>query len=310
VSARVGALAARDVHVHLLDGTYELFRAFYGPGGGASGGSSVGGAPMAGERRAVRALVRSLVALLRDPEVTHVAVAFDSVIESFRNGLYAGYKTGDGVDPALRAQFAPAEEACRALGVVVWPMVEFEADDALATFAARAAADPRVTRVHLCSPDKDLAQCVRGQRVVRVDRMRGLVLDEDGVRAKYGVGPASIPDLLALVGDSADGIPGIPRWGARSAAAVLAAYGHLEAIPDDAGAWTVRPRGADTLAAELRARRAEAALYKRLATLREDVPLAEDLDALRWRRPAEDALARLGATLGDPGLPARLPATH
>jgi 5'-3' exonuclease len=284
------------VHVHLVDGTYELFRAFYAPGRAGGG------------LRAVRGLVRSLGALLREPHVTHVGVAFDTVIESFRNDLFAGYKTGEDIDPSLRAQFAPAEEACRALGVVVWSMVEFEADDALATFAARAAADPRVERVYLCSPDKDLAQCVRGKRVVRVDRMRGVALDEEGVRARYGVGPASIPDLLALVGDDADGIPGIPRWGQRSAATVLGAYGHLDAIPDDASVWSVRPRGAEALAAELRAHRADAALYVRLATLREDVPLAEDVDALRWRRPSEQVLSHLARELGDPGLPGRLPA--
>jgi 5'-3' exonuclease len=266
------------MQVHLVDGTFELFRAYFGaPSRTTAEGFEVG---------AVHGLARSLLALLGAPEVTHVAIAFDHVIESFRNDLYPGYKTGDGIDPALFAQFWPAEDACRALGVVVWPMVEFECDDALATAAARFAASPEVEQVVICSPDKDLTQCVRGARVVCLDRMRGKTLDEQGVHAKFGVGPASIPDWLALVGDAADGYPGIPRWGAKSAAAVLAEYERLERIPDDAASWSVKVRGAAALAQTLSEQRADALLYRKLATLREDVPLAEQLDDLRWRGPA------------------------
>jgi 5'-3' exonuclease len=268
------------VQLHLVDGTYELFRSFYGaPAATAPDGREVG---------AVRGILASLASLLREPGTTHLACAFDTVIESFRNELFAGYKTGDGIEPALQAQFALAERASRALGIATWSMIEFEADDALATAAARFAADARVERAVLCTPDKDLAQMVTGTRVVCLDRRRRTVLDEDGVRAKFGVGPASIPDLLALVGDDQDGIPGVPRWGMRSAALVLARYGHLEAIPDDAAAWQVPVRGADALAASLRERRADALLYKRLATLRTDVPLREALDDLRWRGPTDD----------------------
>ncbi|HEX6813046.1 MAG TPA: 5'-3' exonuclease H3TH domain-containing protein [Planctomycetota bacterium] len=274
------------MHVHLVDGTYELFRSYYGaPPATAPDGREVGG---------VRGLLASLGSLLREPGVTHVACAFDTVIESFRNLLFPGYKTGEGMDPALWAQFPLAERAVAALGVVVWSMVEFEADDALATGAVRYGADPRVERVWLCTPDKDLAQMVQRDRIVGLDRKKKLVLDEAGVRAKFGVGPASIPDLLALVGDDQDGIPGLPRWGGKSAAAVLAHYGHLEQIPDDPAAWEVSVRGADALAASLAAHRAEARLYKQLATLRTDVPLAESLDELQWRgvRPELAELCR------------------
>jgi 5'-3' exonuclease len=268
------------VQLHLVDGTYELFRSFYGaPAATAPDGREVG---------AVRGILASLASLLREPDVTHVACAFDTVIESFRNELFAGYKTGDGIEPALLAQFALAERASRALGIATWSMIEFEADDALATAAARHGSDPRVERVVLCTPDKDLAQMVAGTRVVCLDRRRRTVLDEDGVKGKFGVGPASIPDLLALVGDDQDGIPGVERWGMRSAAAVLARFRHLEAIPDDAADWQVPVRGAEALAASLREHRADARLYKRLATLRTDVPLAESLDDLRWRGPTAD----------------------
>ncbi len=290
------------MHVHLVDGTFELFRHFYAPG--ASSRRRGGPAREAG---AALGVARSLLALLREPDVTHVGVAFDTEIESFRNALFAGYKTGDGLDPALHAQFPIVEALCAALGFVVWPMHEFEADDALATMAARAVADPRVERVVICSPDKDLAQCIRGARVVRRDRVRDVVLDEDGVRAKYGVSPSSIPDLLALVGDTADGIPGIPRWGEKSAAKVLAVWGHVDAIPDDDTAWRVAVRGSAALAAELAARRADARLYRTLATLREDVPLAEDVDALAWRGADRGALTALAAELGDASLPGRAP---
>lgn len=247
----------------------------------------------------MRGILRSLVALLREPGVSHVGVAFDHVIESFRNDLYPGYKTGEGLPEDLLAQFEPAERAARALGLVVWPMVEFEADDAIATAAARCAAEPRVGRVVICTPDKDLAQCVRGERVVRLDRMRRVLLDEAGVRARFGVSPASIPDFLALVGDSADGFPGIPRWGEKSAAALLAHFSSIEAIPDDESRWGVPVRGAAALAASLRERRAEAALYKKLATLREDAPLAESLDDLLWRGARRDELARVSAEIED-----------
>jgi 5'-3' exonuclease len=279
------------MHVHLIDGTFELFRAFYGsPPSTDESGKEVG---------AARGLARSLLALLGERDVTHVAVAFDHVIESFRNELYPGYKTGDGIDPALFAQFGLAEDACRALGVVTWPMIEFECDDALATAAARFAAAAPVERVVVCSPDKDLAQCVQGDRVVCFDRIRRKRLDERGVREKFGVTPKSIPDWLALVGDSADGFPGVPRWGAKSAAAVLGTYEKLEAIPADANAWEVAVRGAPALAASLAEHRADAFLFRQLATLRTDVPLAESLEDLRWRGPDVPALTALAEHWGD-----------
>jgi 5'-3' exonuclease len=279
------------MHVHLVDGTFELFRAYYGsPPSTDANGKEVG---------AVRGLARSMLALLGERDVTHVAIAFDHVIESFRNDLYPGYKTGDGIDPALYSQFGPAEDACRALGLVVWPMIEFECDDALATAAARFAELKSVNRVVVCSPDKDLAQCVRGERVVCFDRMRRKRLDERGVVEKFGVTPKSIPDWLALVGDSADGYPGIPRWGAKSAAAVLGAYEKLEAIPADAAAWDVDVRGASALAASLAQNRTDAFLFRQLATLRVDVPLAESLDDLSWRGPDKAALGALAQLWGD-----------
>jgi 5'-3' exonuclease len=275
--------------VHLVDGTYELFRSFYGaPSAKAPDGREVG---------ATRGLLRSLAALVTKEGATHVGIAFDHVIESFRNDLYAGYKTGDGIDPDLWAQFPLAERAAAALGLVVWPMVNFEADDALAT-AAHKFAD-QVEQVVIASPDKDLTQCVRGQRVVCADRMRKNTLDEGGVQNKFGVTPRSIPDWLALVGDSADGYPGLPRWGAKSASIVLARWEHLERIPEQASAWEVGVRGAETLAATLRAGRKEAELYRTLATLRTDVPLAESLDDLRWRGPKRDELAALCDEIGD-----------
>jgi len=285
------------VDVHLIDGTYELFRAHFGaPPSTAPDGAEVG---------ATRGLLRSLQALLREPSVTHVAVAFDHVVESFRNRLFPGYKTAEGMPPELLAQFPLAEEASRALGLVTWPMVEFEADDALATGAARFAGAPGVERVLLCTPDKDLAQCVRGARVVGFDRMRRRVLDEAGVQARFGVGPASIPDWLALVGDTADGIPGVPRFGEKLASAVLGRYVHLEAIPDDAARWDVPVRGAASLAASLLAHREAALLYRTLATVRTDVPLEEELEALRCTGPRRDLLAALGVRLGDAKLAAQ-----
>ena len=281
-----------------MDGTYELFRAYFGaPPARGPGGDEVG---------ATRGLVRSLSALLREPSVTHVAVAFDHVIESFRNDLFAGYKTSEGVPEDLLAQFVLAEEATAALGVVAWPMVEFEADDALATAAARMAALPEVDQVVLCTPDKDLAQCVRGTRVVGLDRMRRRTIDEAGVVEKFGVRPESIPDWLALVGDTADGIPGLERWGEKSAAAVLSRWGHLEAIPDDPARWEVPVRGAPALAATLRDGRNDAMLYRTLATLRTDAPLAEGLEETRWRGPGQN-LAEIERRLGEEGLADRLP---
>jgi 5'-3' exonuclease len=236
-----------------------------------------------------------------------VACAFDHVIESWRNDLFPGYKTGEGIEPDLLAQFGPAEEATRALGIAVWSMVEFEADDALATAAARFAADPAVEQVVICTPDKDLAQCVEGARVISRDRRREQDRDEAGVVERFGVPPASIPDYLALVGDSADGIPGIPGWGAKSTATVLAHYGHLEQIPDSAGEWAVKVRSRDRLAAALAAGRKDAVLYRTLATLRRDVPLAEGLSDLEWRGADREALEALCARIGAEELLERVP---
>ncbi len=273
----------------LVDGTFELFRSFFGaPPATGPDGSEVG---------AIRGLLRSLYALATEAPDLSIAVAFDHVIESFRNDLFEGYKTGAGIDPVLSAQFPLAEEASRALGFVTWPMIEFEADDALATAAARWA--PEFDHVQLASPDKDLAQCVTGQRVVLRDRVRKTLLDEEGVVEKFGVRPASIPDYLALVGDTADGIPGLPKWGARSAAAVLARWHHLEAIPDDPARWDVAVRGAAALAESLRAGRGEVALYRTLATLRTTVPLPETRNDLLWRGADRSRLLPLLERIGD-----------
>jgi 5'-3' exonuclease len=281
------------VRVHVVDGTYELFRAYFGaPSAQAPDGREVG---------ATRGLLRSLAAMVRNEGVTHVGVAFDHVIESFRNDLYRGYKTGVGLDPNLLGQFELAERAAAALGFVVWSMVEFEADDALATAAGRFAEDPTVEQVVIASPDKDLTQCVRAARVVCTDRMRRKTLDEAGVIGKFGVPPTSIPDWLALVGDSADGYPGLPGWGAKSASAVLARWQHIDRIPDQARDWGVPVRGAEALAATLRGRREEARLFRSLATLRTDVPLSESVGDLRWRGPRRDELVRLCIEIGDDG---------
>jgi 5'-3' exonuclease len=270
--------------VHLVDGTFELFRAFYGaPPAHDSAGRPVG---------AIRGLLATLVSLLRETGVTHVACAFDHVIESFRNDLFAGYKTGEGIDADLLDQFHPAERAVAALGVVVWPMVEFEADDALATAAFRLRDAPGVEQVVICSPDKDLSQCVVGSQVICRDRLRGTDRDEAGVVARFGVSPASIPDWLALVGDTADG---------------LARYGTIEQVPDDAATWELAVRGRDRLAASLRERREEAALYRRLATLRTDVPLAEGLADLEWRSARHPELEALCREIGFDDLLARVP---
>lgn len=283
--------------VHLVDGTYELFRSYFGAPKAIHNGKEVG---------ATRGILRTLQALLREPDVTHVAIAFDTVIESFRNELFDGYKTSFGVPDDLLSQFPLAEQAAEALGIVTWRMIEFEADDALAAFAARAAADPRVDQVVICSPDKDLRQCVRGSRVVCLDRMRRVVIDEGGVVEKFGIPPGSIPDWLALVGDDADGIPGVPRWGARSASMLLAHYGHIEAIPDEASKWEVMVRGSAALAESLRQHRIQVALYRTLATLREDVPLTERLEDLEWHGARRDELTTFCTAIGDTEVLARV----
>ncbi len=283
--------------VYLIDGTYELFRAFYGAPRAAVAGREVG---------AVRGLLRSFNKLLREAEVTHVACAFDTVIESFRNDLFEGYKTGAGIDPDLLSQFALAERATESLGIVTWRMIEFEADDAIASAAHALADDPRVERVVICSPDKDLAQCVRGSRVVCFDRAREKWLDEAGVGEKFGVPPPCIPDLLALVGDSADGIPGVPRWGMRSAAALLRRHAALEQIPADVSSWDVTVRGASALAESLALRHEEVLLYKRLATLRLDVPIDVRLEALEWRGAARSELEAICVEIGDSELVSRV----
>ncbi|MDX1448756.1 MAG: 5'-3' exonuclease H3TH domain-containing protein [Acidimicrobiia bacterium] len=259
--------------LHLLDGTYELFRSYFGvPPRTAPNGMEVG---------AVRGIIDSTLALLLEDGVTHLGVATDSVIESFRNDLFAGYKTGEGIEPALWAQFPLAERALRAIGVTVWGMVEFEADDALATAASRWMND--VDQVVILSPDKDLMQCVEEDRIVTFNRRERKRFAQEDVREKFGIYPHSIPDYLALVGDTADGVPGLPGWGAKSSSVVLFEYDHLESIPDDAADWNVKVRGADRLAETLRQHREEAMLYRTLTTLRQDVPLEESLDDLRWR---------------------------
>jgi 5'-3' exonuclease len=264
------------VKLHLIDGTFELFRAHYSKRPDHPAKATIG-------------VVSSILALFEEEGATHLAVAFDNPIESFRNDLYAGYKTGDGMDPDLVRQMDPVEKAVAALGVTVWSMRDHEADDALATGAARWAKD--VEQVRIMTPDKDLGQCLRGKHVVQFDRIRRREIDEDALRAMRGVGPESIPDWLALIGDTADGFPGLPGFGEKTASALLARWTHLEAIPDDPAQWT-GVRGADKLAATLRERRDEAKLYKKLATLVTDVPLAEKLDDLRWRgAPRKDFLA-------------------
>ncbi len=281
------------MRIHLVDGTYELFRNYFGaPPKNAPDGREVG---------ASLGLLRSLLALVSTPGITHVACAFDHVIESFRNELYPDYKTGEGVDPDLLDQFPLAERAVSALGIVVWPMVEFEADDALATGASRFKNLPGVEQVVICSPDKDLAQCVSGVTVVSWDRRRDVFLDEEGVVRKFGVRPHSIPDWLALVGDAADGYPGIPAWGAKSASAVLSQFNHLESIPEEPVQLGLPIARASRLLESLAAHRQEAYLYRRLATLRHDVPMEEALTDLEWRG-ATDELRGLCRELGEEGL--------
>jgi len=287
--------------IHLVDGTYELFRNHFGaPPKKAPDGREVG---------ATLGLLRSLLMLLTSPGVTHVAAAFDHVIESFRNDLFTGYKTSEGVDPNLLAQFTLAEEAVSALGVVVWPMVEFEADDALATAAKRFNKSKSVEQIVICSPDKDLSQLVSGNKIVCWDRRRDIIIDEAGVVEKFGVSPQSIPDWLALVGDSADGYPGIPGWGAKSASVVLAHYKHMEKIPNDPGKWQVSSISsgrAASLAESLSQRREEALLYKELAMVREDVPIKEKLSDLKWQG-AYPQLKKICHEMGDERIPERIP---
>ena len=245
----------------------------------------------------MRGVLGSVLSMLEN-EVTHIGVATDHVIESFRNQLWPGYKTAEGIDPTLLSQFHPLEDALAAMGVIVWPMVEFEADDGLASAAARAANDPQVEQVFICTPDKDLAQCVTGSRIVQFDRRAGTLRDATGVEAKFGVPPGSIPDYLALVGDTSDGYPGLPGWGTKSAAGVLARYGHLEAIPDDAGSWEVNVRNAGKLATILSQHRERAWLFRDIATLRTTAPVFESIDDLRWSGPRPDFFdlcARLNA---------------
>jgi 5'-3' exonuclease len=245
----------------------------------------------------VRGVLGSVLQLI-DDGATHVGVATDHVIESFRNDLWPGYKTGDGIDPDLRAQFWPLEDALVAMGVYIWPMIDLEADDALASAAAVADDDGQVDQIVICTPDKDLGQCVRGTRIVQLDRRKNLLIDEAGVGAKFGVEPGSIPDYLALVGDSADGFPGLSGWGAKSASAVLARWLHIEEIPPDPGAWEVTVRGAPKLAATLRENFDHATLFKDLATLRVDRALLPDVSALRWQGPTPEfdrVCARLDA---------------
>jgi len=268
------------VIVHLVDGTYELFRYFLSPAAAFERTAPE-------ELRAVRGVVTSMLGML-EGGATHLGVATDHVIESFRNELWPGYKTGEGIDPVLYSQFEPLEDALRAFGVVVWAMVEFEADDALAAAASMAAADSRVEQVIVCTPDKDLAQCVRDDRVVQLDRRTREIRNASGVQQKFGVAPESIPDWLALVGDNADGFPGLPGWGARSAATVLARYRHLEDIPKQAAQWDVSMRGAERLATTLTQQWERALLFRRLATLRPDAPIGVDVDGLHWKGPRAD----------------------
>ncbi len=268
--------------VHVVDGTYELFRQFFArPSHTNADGLEVGGA---------RAVVRGMVQLLEEG-ATHVGVATDHVIESFRNDLYPGYKTGEGLDPAILAQFGPLERGLAAIGVATFPMVEYEADDGMASIAAIAAADERVRRVLLCTPDKDLAQCVRAGKVLQFDRRNNKILDVDDVIEKFGVRPESIPDYLGLVGDSADGFPGLPGWGAKSTAAVLHRYGHIEDIPLAAGQWDITVRGGAKLAKTLADHLDEALLYRRLAVLEVEAPTITAVDELRWTGPTDDLAA-------------------
>jgi 5'-3' exonuclease len=272
------------LEIYLVDGTYELFRHYYAlPSAHDATGREVA---------AVRGVLTSMLAMMK-AGATYIAVATDHVIESFRNELWRGYKTSEGVGPDLLAQFPLLEEVLSAAGIVVWPMVEFEADDALAAAAMAAVRDPRVEQVIICTPDMDLAQCVQGSRIVQLNRRTRVVVDEPGVVKKFGVPPESIPDYLALVGDTADGYPGLPGWGAKSSAAVLAKFGHLESIPADFREWRVNAASAKTLADTLLRERDQAMLFRQLATLRTDISLFDDVEQLRWKGPTPtfDSLA-------------------
>ncbi len=277
--------------IYLVDGTYELFRHYYA----LPSAKDLDGREVA----AVRGVLRSVLGMI-NIGATHIAVATDHVIESFRNELWPGYKTGEGIEPDLLAQFPLLEDVLSAAGILVWPMVEFEADDALAAAASAAACDARVERVIICTPDKDLAQCVRGTRIVQLNRRTRVTLDEAGVIQKFGVSPESIPDYLALVGDAADGYPGLPGWGAKSSAAVLAKFVHLESIPLDSREWRVNAANASALAGTLSRDREHALLFRTLATLRTDIALFDNVDQLRWNGP----------TPGFAALAARLDAAH
>jgi 5'-3' exonuclease len=264
------------MEVHLIDGTYELFRHFFAvPSSTDVAGQEIG---------AVRGVLNSVLSMI-ERGATHVGVATDHVVESFRNNLYPGYKTSEGVPPELLSQFPVLEEALEAMGVVVWPMIEYEADDALASAAAKAGADERVRRVIICTPDKDLSQCVAGTRVVQLDRRRDALRDEAGVVERFGVKPESIPDYLALVGDKADGFPGVAGWGAKSASLILSRYGHLEGIPRSWKEWPLSIRSAFRLSTSLFNSWNEALLFRVLATLRLDVPVFDSVDELRWKGP-------------------------
>jgi 5'-3' exonuclease len=282
------------MRVHLLDGTYELFRYYFAmPSARDAEGREVG---------AVRGVVASVLSMMTGG-TTHIGVATDHVIESFRNRLWRGYKTSAGVEAELLTQFPLLEEALTALGVVVWPMVEFEADDALASAAVKAAEDDRVEQVIVCTPDKDLAQVVRGTRIVQLNRRTRVTYDEEGIVAKFGVPPASIPDYLALVGDASDGYPGLPGWGAKSAAAVLAKFGHLEAIPSEWRTWGVNASRPGALAQTLERERDRVLLFRDLATLRDDIALFDSVDELKWPGPTptfQPLAARLEAAVADP----------
>jgi len=286
--------------IHLVDGTYELFRHYYAlPSARDSDGR---------ELAAVRGVLASVMGMIKGG-ATHIAVATDHVIESFRNELWPGYKTGEGIEPDLWAQFPLLEEIISAAGIVVWPMVEFEADDALAAAAVAAARDTRVERVIICTPDKDLAQCVRGTRIVQLNRRTRVTLDEAGVVQKFGVSPASIPDYLALVGDAADGYPGLPGWGPKSSAAVLAKFVHLESIPLDSRKWGVNVANASALADTLSREWDHALLFRTLATLRPDIALFDDVDQLRWNGPTP-AFTAIAARLDAARTATRRPAAR
>ncbi|MHC5012115.1 MAG: 5'-3' exonuclease [Planctomycetota bacterium] len=281
--------------LHVVDGTYELFRAYFAvPSRTSPAGVEVG---------AVYGVCASMLAMLRADDVTHVGIATDHTVESFRNDLYDGYKTGEGIEEELYAQFPLLEDALRALGLVVWPMTEYEADDALATATKKYRRS--FDRIVIASPDKDLAQCVEDGTVVQWDRRKDVWYDTAGVTAKFGVSPASIPDYLALVGDAADGIPGVPAWGVKSAATVLAAYGSLEKIPADFSTWRVKVRGAKRLGESLADHMEEAVLWKRLATLRRDVPLSEGKRDLEWRGAHRKTWKRFAEEHGLGGLAER-----